>query len=69
MEPLKFNFIQNKKIVPLLVEAIKDQHEQINTLKEEIKSIKNKEQKQWHYKARTANTSDPANPVWPTKPS
>jgi hypothetical protein len=43
VEPLKFNFIQNKKIVPLLVEAIKDQQEQINTLKEEIKSIKNKE--------------------------
>jgi len=43
VEPLKFNLIQNEKIVPLLVEAIKDQQEQINTLKEEIKSIKNRE--------------------------
>ena len=35
--------VQYERLVPLLVEAIKDQQEQINTLKEEIKSIKNKE--------------------------
>ena len=32
--------VQYERLVPLLVEAIKEQQEQINTLKEEIKSIK-----------------------------